>query len=175
MAVWRPNSKATKPISVGHPSDLTYFIRDNVIEGNEPLTADNTRFFSTTEWEGKREVKIVDTPFAAPPVTTVAAQDALELVLASVGASRPVRDAVDARLVNHVRTRTGKLINSQAEVGSWPELKSAPLPVDTDHDGIPDAWESAHGLDPGNPADANAVAQGGYTHLEEYLNGLAAK
>ena len=170
-----PSSKAPKPITVGHPSDLTYFIRDNIIEGNDALIADNTQFFTTVEFEGKREVKIADTPFAAPPVKTVAAKDALELVLATVGASLPVRDAVDARLVNHVRTRTGKLIDSQAEVGGWPELKSGPLPVDTDNDGIPDAWETSHGLNPQDPADAAAIAKSGYTNVEEYLNSLGRK
>ena len=126
-------------------------------------------------WEGKREVKTVDTPFAAPAVKTVVAKDALELVLATVGASLPVRDSVDARLVNHVRTRTGQLINSQKEVGGWPDLKSGPLPIDTDHDGLPDAWELAHGLDPKNPSDANKVAASGYTNLEEYLNSVGAR
>lgn len=168
-----PSSKAPKPISVGHPSQLTYFIRDNVIEGNEPLTADNSQFFSSVDWQGKREVQIVDTPFAAPAVTTVAAKDAVELVLAGVGASQPRRDAVDARLVGHVRSRGGRLINSQSEVGGWPELKSTPPPADADHDGLPDGWETAHGLDPQNPADAAAPAASGYSNLEEYLNRLA--
>ena len=170
-----PSSKAPKPITVGHPSDLTYFIRDNIIEGNEALIADNTQFFTTTEWEGKREVKTIDVPIAAPAVKTVAAKDALELVLATVGASFPARDAVDARLVNHVRTRSGGMINSQTEVGGWPELKSGPLPVDSDNDGLPDAWETAHGLDPKNSADASAVAKSGYTNIEEFLSSLVAK
>ena len=113
--------------------------------------------------------------FATAPVKTQSAQEAYELVLASVGASLPVRDAVDTRLVNHVRTRTGKLIDSQNEVGGWPVLKSGPLPLDTDHDGIPDAWELAHGLDPKNPTDASSLAKSGYTQIEEYLNDLAAK
>lgn len=168
-----PSSKAPKPITVGHPSDLTYFIRDNIIEGNDALIADNTQFFTTVEFEGKREVKTVDTPFAAPAVKTVSAKDALELVLATVGASLPVRDAVDSRLVNDVRTHGGKIIDSQTQVGSWPELKSGPLPADSDNDGIPDAWEKSHGLDPKNPADATAVAKSGYTNIEEYLNSLA--
>jgi hypothetical protein len=168
-----PSSRAAKPITVGHPSQLTYFIRDNVFEGRDELTADNTQFFTVVEHEGKRVVQTVEQPFAAPPVKTVSARAALDLVLARVGASRPVRDSVDARLVDHVRTRTGKLIDSQDEVGGWPVLKSAPLPADTDNDGIPDTWEIAHGLDPKNPADANAVAKSGYTQIEEYLNGLA--
>jgi hypothetical protein len=94
-------------------------------------------------------------------------------VLAIVGASRPVRDAVDARLVNDVVAHGGKLIDSQQEVGGWPELKSGPLPIDTDNDGIPDEWEIAHGLDPKNGADARVLAKSGYTNLEEYLNSRA--
>ncbi len=171
-----PSSKARTPITVGNPSELTYFIRDNIIEGNDALTADNTQFFSAVEFEGKRQVKTVDQPFAAPPVTTVAAKDALELVLATVGASLPVRDAVDSRLVNHVRTHTGQLINSQTEVGGWPELKSGAAPVDTDHDGMPDAWEIARGLNPKDSNDtASASAKSGYTNIEDYLNSLASK
>lgn len=170
-----PSSRATKPITVGHPSELTYYIRDNIFEGHDALTADNAQFFTTVEWEGKREVHLVATPFAAAPVTTVPARDALELVLASVGASRPRRDAVDRRLVDHVRTRTGKLINSQAEVGGWPVLSGAPLPVDTDDDGLPDAWETARGLNPREAGDAAKLAPSGYSHLEEYLNSLAGE
>ncbi|MSU50154.1 MAG: pectate lyase [Opitutus sp.] len=170
-----PSSRARTPITVGNPSDLTYFIRDNIIEGNDALTADNTQFFSAVEFEGKRQVRTVDRPFAAPPVKTVSAPTALELVLATVGASLPGRDAVDARLVNHVRTGGGKIIDSQNEVGGWPVLKPGPLPVDTDGDGLPDAWETAHSLNPKNPADASAVAKSGYTNIEEFLNGIVAR
>jgi hypothetical protein len=168
-----PSSKAPKPITVGHPSQLTYFIRDNIIEGDEALNADNTQFFTTVEWQGKREVEIVDTPFDAPPVKTVSATEALELVLANVGATLPKRDAVDARLVADVRTRVGKMIDSQKEVGGWPDLKSAPAPEDSDEDGMPDAWEIAHGLDPEDPSDAAKLAPSGYTWVEEYINSLA--
>jgi hypothetical protein len=35
---------------------------------------------------------------------------------------------------------------------------------------MPDAYESAHGLNP-NVADGNLVAANGYTNLENYLNG----
>ena len=51
--------------------------------------------------------------------------------------------------------------------------RSLPSPADTDHDGMPDAWEKAHGLDPHDPADRNGDRDGdGYTNLEEYLNSL---
>jgi hypothetical protein len=75
-------------------------------------------------------------------------------------------------ITNEVRTGTGKIINSQDEVGGWPELKSTPAPLDTDKDGMPDDWEKAHGLNPNDPADANADPdKDGYTNLEEFLNG----
>jgi hypothetical protein len=165
-----PSSKAPKPITVGHPSHLSYFIRDNIVDRDELLTSDNTQFFTSVENQGKREVTIVDTPFDAPKVTTVPATQALDLVLADVGATFPRRDPVDARLIEHVRTRTGKLIDSQKEVGGWPELKSASAPADTDNDGIPDAWETQNGLNPQNASDATKLAPSRYTWVEEYIN-----
>jgi pectate lyase len=168
-----PNSTAKTPITIGPDrSEMDFFIRDNVVDGDDESTRDNARFFSQVEANGRRIVHIVDQPIAAPTVTTVSATEAVDLVLADVGASRPKRDAVDTRLVNHVRTRTGKMINSQAEVGGWPELKSAPAPADSDNDGIPDAWETQHGLDPGDAGDATKLAPSRYTWVEEYLNSL---
>lgn len=111
-------------------------------------------------------------PFA--PVTVDAPDVTLERVLAGVGASL-VRDAVDQRLVDDVRQRRGKLINSQAEVGGWPMLNSKPAPRDSDGDGMPDAWETAQGLNPHDATDAARVdPASGYTQLERYLNGLVA-
>lgn len=40
-------------------------------------------------------------------------------------------------------------------------------------DGMPDAWEREHGLDPANPADRNGLGSNGYTNLENYLNSIA--
>ncbi len=167
-----PSSRAKKPITVGDKSDLQFFIRDNVFEGNDALTRDNTQFFQPDQF--RAQVRTVAEPFAAPPVTTVAAVAALELVLAKVGASAPVRDAADARLVEQVRTRKGALIDSQAEVGGWPLLKSGPAPVDTDGDGMPDEWDTRRGLNPRDPADATHRAASGYSQIEEYLNSLVA-
>jgi hypothetical protein len=45
--------------------------------------------------------------------------------------------------------------------------------VDSDHDGMPDEWEKAHGLNPNDPTDRNSVRdRDAYTNLEKYLNSL---
>lgn len=168
-----PSSRARAPITVGDLSDLKFFICDNVFEGDAGLTADNTQFFQPDEY--RAQVHIVAQPFAAPPVQAMPAAEALERVLAEVGATRPRRDPVDARLVEHVRSRTGAIIDSQKQVGGWPALRPGSAPIDTDGDGIPDEWEQRRGLNPRDPADGAKRAEGpGYTYVEVYLNELAA-
>ena len=110
--------------------------------------------------------------FAAPPVAMDAVSNLLEKVLASVGAYRPSRDAIDQRIVSSVREKTG---TSRAKAGPWPDLATgAPAPpADSDHDGMPDDWEKAHGLDPREARDGATLAANGYTNVEHYLNELA--
>ena len=169
-----PSSRARTPITIGGPSDLTFFIRDNVFEGNDALTADNSGFFNRVEIEGTPQVRIVDKPFEAAPVKTLSAKEAFEAVLATVGASLPVRDSVDARIVDQVRQRKGAIIDSQTQVGGWPQYQYTLPPEDSDNDGMPDAWETAHGLDPKDPSDGSKDRKGdAYTNIEEYLNYLA--
>jgi len=110
-------------------------------------------------------------PFPTPLVRTTTMNRLYEQVLRRAGATRPRRDEVDARVVAEVRSRTG-----QVGMGSgYPALKSATPPPDGDHDGMPDAWEQARGLDPENPDDANGDLDGdGYTNVEEYMSELAA-
>ena len=166
------------------PSDSKgrWYVSDNYVSGFPEITADN--------WAGGVQGKApldtirADRPFQASPVTTQTAEEAYVLILAQVGANYPRRDAHDARIVEEVRTGTatygetwgggGKgIIDSQVAVGGWPELKSAPPPEDTDHDGMPDAWELERGLKPGEAGDGMEDRDGdGYTNLEEYLNGL---
>ena len=73
--------------------------------------------------------------------------------------------------MNDIKNRRGKLLDSQDEVGGWPELESKPAPKDLDRDGMADAWEMANNFDPKDPEDRNGDADNdGYTNLEEYLN-----
>jgi pectate lyase len=167
-----PSSKVTTPIHVGGPSDLSFYIRNNAFEGNPALTADNSQFFDPVMIDGKRQVQTVDNPFEAPVVATTSARAALEAVLAKVAASLPRRDSVDARIVAEVRERRGSIIDSQQQVGGWPDLKSAVAPKDSDGDGMPNEWERRFGLNPLDPSDANLDRDhDGYTNIEEYLNG----
>ncbi|HEV2762914.1 MAG TPA: MBG domain-containing protein, partial [Pyrinomonadaceae bacterium] len=109
--------------------------------------------------------------FDFPQVNTHEAQKAYDLVLNTAGSSLK-RDPVDERVAGEVKNEGGHHINSQSEVGGYPALNPGAAPADTDGDGIPDEWESAHGLDPADAADGRAVAPGGYTNLERYLNDL---
>ncbi|MBX3478778.1 MAG: pectate lyase [Caulobacter sp.] len=111
-------------------------------------------------------------PLASSGLTTSGPTEAQAAVLARAGASR-VRDSVDQRIIEGVLSGEGRRIDSQQEVGGWPELSSGTAPKDSDQDGMPDDWERNHGLDPANPADGAQDPDGdGYTNLEDYLNSL---
>lgn len=58
--------------------------------------------------------------------------------------------------------------------GGWPVYRTGTPPADSDHDGMPDGWEAARGLNPANSADGNltTLSPAGYTNIEVYLNGL---
>jgi len=108
------------------------------------------------------------------PVTTTSPEQAYIDVMAGAGCSFPKRDTIDNRIINDVVNHTGHSIDSTSHQpeGGWPLLSSLPAPTDTDHDGMPDDYETAHGLNPTDAADRNLIAGNGYTQLENYLNGL---
>ncbi len=125
----------------------------------------------------------VDAPAMHPAigVTVLTATEAFAKVAGDAGCSLR-RDAVDRRLIDELRSfgKKGATLDhtndkGEALVGGLPELASGTAPVDTDRDGLPDAWEASHGLDPKSPSDAAGVSASGYTQLEVYLNNLAAK
>ncbi|MGI9176869.1 MAG: hypothetical protein ACR2IT_03320 [Pirellulales bacterium] len=124
------------------------------------------------------------TPFCESLITEHTADQAYANVMADVGANRPRLDAHDRRIVREVADRSFSvkgsrgglpgIIDTQADVGGWPTLKSGPAPADTDGDGMSDAWEKAERLDPANAADGNAIREGSdLTNLERYLDHLA--
>ncbi len=139
----------------------------------------------------------MDHPFPMPPMRIMSAEHAFHFVLNHAGATLPHRDTVDKRVIEQVRTgkinnhptvdvdtlyqfkyrRLGRdswkkgIITDVREVGGYPDYKGTPY-KDSDNDGMPDKWESKHGLDPHNSSDATEDSDGdGYTNIEEYLNG----
>ena len=161
-----------------------FYIAGNVVEGSPEATKNNWKFGVQKASQQQKVKSKMNGPFPFAPVTTHSAEEAYQLVLKDVGATKPKRDAVDQRIVKETDTGVctfgdswgagSGIIDSQKTVGGWPELKSVPAPKDSDRDGMPDTWEKKHGLDAQNPDDRNGDADGdGYINLEEYLNELA--
>ena len=144
-----------------------------------------------------------ESPFPHAYLNIESANEAYEHVLEGAGATLPRRDAVDQRITRSVRTGTvtaaagpndrAKLSNPNysqekidelirqvslgiitdiEQVGGYPEYDGKPY-KDSDVDGMPDAWEAKHGLDPKDPSDAIEDLNGdGYTNIEEFINGV---
>lgn len=186
------------------------YVNGNIIDGNEKVTKDN--------WDGgiqlenkKGELMTYDEakeyfakmkaakPFPMPWFRPfMKADEAYEFVLKNVGATLPIRDKVDERIVRTVKTGVPEyakglekkefyqfehrrlpmdsykkgIITDISQVGGYPEYKGKPY-VDTDKDGMPDAWEKKYGLNPNDPSDAQGDLNGdGYTNIEDYINGV---
>ena len=112
------------------------------------------------------------------PVTIDSAATAYAKVVASAGASL-VRDPVDTRLVAQLTslgTSGNARVTDESVVGGQPAMTvvTRPAGFDSDNDGIPDTWETAHGLNPNMASDANLTNPIGYTFLEQYINELAS-
>ncbi|HUZ97340.1 MAG TPA: hypothetical protein VMU57_20750 [Edaphobacter sp.] len=121
---------------------------------------------------------VVETPFAKPqiPVHVDSTKKLVRQVADEAGDSL-CRDSVDARLVGDLLSfgTKGRLIKDQSEVGGLPPSYEEKAASDSDGDGIPDAWEVHHHLDPHNPSDAEKIdPKTGYSYLELYLNDLTS-
>ena len=134
-------------------------------------------------------VKIkMDAPAPTGEVTTHSAAESFNKVLAYSGASL-YRDEIDARYMEEAKTGTARykgsitkspgIIDKVSDVNGYTEANfgkgSRPADFDTDNDGIPDAWETANGLDPNDASDAltySLDSKGYYTNLEVYANSL---
>jgi pectate lyase len=182
-----PGKKAefADPSSRGSNDKGKWYFAGNFMEGSPSATADNW-----TGVSGSGYIKL-DQPWDAMPINQQTAEEAYKSVLDNAGATLPKRDLVDTRIIEDARkgtatyegvyktkkavadkTKITGIIDSQNDVGGWPELKSTPAPADTDHDGMPDKWETTMELNPDDAADGNKVAVDGYTMLEKYLNSI---
>lgn len=174
------------------------YVNGNIMEGYPEVTKDN--------WNGGVQVEELpdageftpymkwNKPLPMPQFTILSAEAAKTYVLANAGATLPKRDAVDARIVEQVRT--GKIvadpnvplpstqfkhrrlpidsykigiITDPVQVGGYPEYKGTAY-KDSDNDGMPDEYEIKAGLNPKNAADAAKITKSGYSNIEVYLN-----
>ena len=181
------------------------YANGNIMEGYDAITKDNwaggIQVQEQANTDGYTENMKWNEPFPMPHLTIMPAKDAYKYVLKNVGATIPSRDIVDERIIEEVET--GKpyyvegldpnsfyqfehrrlpndsykqgIITDISQVGGYPEYKGTPY-VDTDGDGMPDAWEKANGLNPNDPSDAVKDCTGdGYTNIEKYINGISTK
>ena len=181
----------------GYRSETDYgrwYVSGNFVEGNSTVSNNNwaggVQGLSTDMMLKMRKLE----PWPAMSINEQTPEEAFYAVVEDAGASRPYRDDVDFRIADEVlngyatyegvtykenkkvpdATQICGIIDSQEDVGGWPELKSEPAPIDSDDDGMPDEWELKHGLDPQTP-DNNRLNADGYTALEVYINSLAGE
>ncbi len=191
-----PATKSGVKYRIIQPSDKIgkWHIEDNFVEGSPEISANN--WAGGVQGSNAVEAQIrAYSPFAFDSILTQTPQEAYDAVLKNVGANFPKRDVIDERIICDVRsgiaTHDGYfyeinqgfsdtsiargIIDSQSDVGSWPDLISLAAPDDADHDGMPDEWEFLNGLNSNDPADRNLLNSDGYTMLETYLNSLVSQ
>ena len=188
-----PATKSSVRSRIVQPYDSNgkWYIEDNVVEGSATITANNWAGGVQGGNSSESMIRAYE-PFPYTPIHEQTAEAAYDLVLDFVGTNFPTRDSVDTRIIHDVRTGTATfdgtqyevvqgfsdktvvrgIIDSQEDVGGWPELISLDPPADSDHDGMPDAWELLQGLNPNDETDGSLETESGYTWLEVYLNEL---
>lgn len=189
------------------------YVHGNIVENNDRVTKDNWDGGVQMENMKGSEMDLEEAKTYFPLMKTnkpmpmpwfreiMPAKEAYNYVLENAGATLPIRDAVDTRIVKTVKTGTPEyvegldpnsfyqfkhrrlpadsykkgIITDIAQVGGYPEYKGKPY-SDSDKDGMPDAWEKKYKLNPNDPSDANGdINNDGYTNIEDYINGIDPK
>ena len=180
-----PNSNGT---GVGRGNDLTAVYhkanktdgnRDGVVNGRDMADDDfgGIPYATFEEFQQSAEYPTDgrEHPVIASMSTT--ADEALQWIIDSVGACLPDRDEVDAYVIDELSSfgTQGTVIGSESSLAltnSVGHFYNAVKPQDSDNDGMPDAWETANGLNPNDPSDAVAYAANGYLNIENYINNI---
>ncbi len=167
-----------------------FFIDGNFVEGSERATEDNWTYGVYNQFHGsygtvsdadKAAMRMSEPHPINNNVTTHAPGIAYEKVLAFSGASLK-RDEVDTRVIENVKNKTfsfpgsngstNGIIDTQSDVGGWPELESAEYPKSTADDGIPDEWKLQRKLDLSKSIANGRDLSTAYDNIEVYLNSL---
>lgn len=173
-----PASLHHRLLDVAEDGTGRYYVAGNMMAGDNAVTRDNHS--AVTDCVGECTSCLVDFPFPSEPIHEDTPAVAYQRILESVGCSFS-QDSYDREVLRQVREGIGTfgingIINSQEDVGGWPVLNAEKALIDSDGDGMPDVWESKHGLNPKSASDASAYTlDENYTNIEIYLNSLADK
>jgi len=163
-----------------------FYVNGNYVEGARDVSMNNLLGVHMGKgFEEEKKRVVAAKAFESLAIPEQSAKEAYECILQCAGASFPLRDTLDQRIINDVKNKTGRMIDVQGgyphgtpyeqTTGAWPTLKEGKAPLDSDHDGMPDEWEKKNGLDPNNPADAITITlDKHYTNIEVYINSLVA-
>ncbi len=152
---------------------------------------DNFHFYGDDNWQdsnmdGKFDPTLVtnysaadrqDTPYAYPELEKWPGNTLVDNLLPTVGASLPYRDLADCYMIDEVYsfgTKGALIYDEKSLIYGTPDtwnMWAGNKRVDTDGDGMPDAWEEANGTDP-NKNDAMTIAANGYANIENYINSI---
>jgi len=95
-----------KSLLIGPDVDL--FLRDTLLVDGDARVSD----WDLVVLKAERPPARTERSFSTPEVSTLPSNQVYEAVLSGVGATIPVRDAVDASLIRRVRERTARIIDS---------------------------------------------------------------
>jgi len=175
-----PWDGATSAFSRG-TATFTYYGKGNYLDANKNGILDGT-LMTPDQYSGSTPVADFATwdnsttrPQVHPVIQSMmSAKDALTWIIDSVGPSLPARDDVDKYIIDELKTygtggTTGGITTERTlPHGGTGVLYGGYKPTDTDGDGIPDAWETANGLNPNDATDAALIAANGYANIENY-------
>lgn len=186
-----PNQGSTKPISGGSTQNYETWWGTNAYDADGDNVHDGVNYvfgqrdFSDVSSAATRWKNTTADPGPFPVADEIwkdaSPQAAYARVLAEFGATPWDRDEIDTLLYNDVVNRQGGIISHENQLvargvsnAGFGVLGGGAAAVDSDGDGMPNAWETKHGTNP-NVANNNGDFDfDGYTDLEEYLNDLAA-
>lgn len=178
------SSTVTTPFSVGN-ANFNLYGSGNYFDNNKNGALDGTLVpQDLTGYPVGDPAAILATPYDYPMKNpTLTAQAAYDKIISGAGASYPRRDQVDGLMISDLMSKgtTATYVYVQTDLttqfgftnGGAGHVYGAPAPLDTDNDGMPDAWETANGLNP-NVFDALAVSttHAPYLNIEVYINNL---
>jgi hypothetical protein len=180
------------------PINLKVYQSGNAIDSDHGVNPNGVPNGADTGWNmfaatGGLPLPAADqmaTPFATtgPAVTTQTAAASYDQLITKdshgyVGNWWWQRDALDSRIINNVKNNTdppGGVAPTDLNIAERDAMLATPTVSraagwDSDGDGMPNIWETAHGLNPNSAVDAlTDFDSDGYVNVQEYLDELGA-